>query len=178
MIILAPKYVDFRVRRSHLGNRRLSSVTPGFATPNQLITLEAVTVIVPGPARRPDAAEDEIGSIMLDVARQPTSAARQIGKSSCLCDIATATGTSYARRSLVDEAKQHLSSNDLKQFNVELAVASDQHGLGFSVVQVALNQLIDKLYPNAVPALGKGVIGYLSLRSQAGWLANEIGVIA
>ncbi|WP_196488520.1 hypothetical protein [Burkholderia cepacia] len=88
------------------------------------------------------------------------------------------TGTSYARRSLVDEAKQHLSSNDLKQFNVELAGASGRHGSGFAVVQDALNQLIDKLYPNAAPALSKTVIEYLSLRSQAGWLANEIGVIA
>ncbi|MCO1362341.1 hypothetical protein L0Y97_25785 [Burkholderia multivorans] len=114
-----------------------------------------------------------------NVIRSPSGGYIAIDHETLLHDLLwTPTGTSYARRSLVDEAKQHLSSNDLKQFNVELAVASDQHGLGFSVVQVALNQLIDKLYPNAVPALGKGVIGYLSLRSQAGWLANEIGVIA
>ncbi|WP_155648947.1 hypothetical protein [Burkholderia stagnalis] len=88
------------------------------------------------------------------------------------------TGTSYARRSLVDEAKQYLSSSDLKQFNVELAGASDRHASGFAMVELALNQLIDKLYPNAAPALGQNVLGYLNLRSQAGWLANEIGVIA
>lgn len=88
------------------------------------------------------------------------------------------TGTSYARRSLVDEAKQHLSSNDLKQFNVELAGASGKHGSGLANVQVQLNAFIDRLYPQAAPMLSKSVIGYLSLRSQAGWLASEIGVIA
>src|ERR1035437_3671629 len=36
------------------------------------------------------------------------------------------TGTSYARRSLVDEAKQHLSAEDFKRFNVEMAVASEK----------------------------------------------------
>lgn len=88
------------------------------------------------------------------------------------------TGTSYARRSLVDEAKEHLSSEDLKQFNVELAGASSKHGSGLATVQGSLSTFIDNLYPQAAPALSGTVIGYLTLRSQAGWLANEIGVIA
>jgi hypothetical protein len=88
------------------------------------------------------------------------------------------SGTSYERRSLLDEAKQNLSPDELKQFNVELAGASSKHGAGLAVVQGPLNAFINRLYPQAAPALSQTIIGYLSLRSQAGWLANEIGVIA
>lgn len=114
-----------------------------------------------------------------NVIRSPSGGYIAIDHETLLHDLLwVPTGTSYARRSLVDEAKQHLSPNDLKQFNVELASASSRHGLGLAAVQDALNQFIDGLYPHAAPALGKTVIGYLALRSQAGWLANQIGVIA
>lgn len=88
------------------------------------------------------------------------------------------SGTSYARRSLVDEAKQHLSPNDLKKFNVEMAGAAGKHEIGLASVRGTLNTFIDSVYPQAAPALSQTVIGFLNIRSQAGWLANEIGVIA
>ncbi|MDR6410157.1 hypothetical protein [Paraburkholderia terricola] len=114
-----------------------------------------------------------------NVIRTPTGGYIAIDHETLLHDLLwLPTGTSYARRSLVDAAKQHLSSNDLKQFNVELAGASSKHGSGLAIVQGQLNAFIDRLYPKAAPALSKTVTGYLNLRSQAGWLANEIGVIA
>ncbi|MFL9908281.1 hypothetical protein [Paraburkholderia sp. RL17-337-BIB-A] len=88
------------------------------------------------------------------------------------------TGMSYELRSLVEEAKKNLSLNEMMQFNVEMAGASVKHSAGLTAVQTQLTSFIDGLFPKAAPGLSGTIIGYLSLRSQAGWLANEIGVIA
>lgn len=87
-------------------------------------------------------------------------------------------GIAYARRSLHDEAKLHLSENDLKQFNVEMATASKKHWAGLTQIEVPLKNLIDKMYPRDAPILGETVFNYLCQRAQTGWLANQIGVIA
>lgn len=88
------------------------------------------------------------------------------------------TGTCFARRSLIDEANQHLAADDMKKFNVEVAYASHKHASGLGQVRTPLQALIDSMYPDAAPVLGQTILDYLSLRAQTGWLANEIGVIA
>lgn len=88
------------------------------------------------------------------------------------------TGTNYAPRSLIEEAKQHLSADDMKQFNIGVAVASNKHASGLARIQNRLQMLIDNMYPNASPILGLTVMKYLDSRATQGWLANEIGVIA
>lgn len=87
------------------------------------------------------------------------------------------TGTTYARRSLVEEAQQHLSHDDMKKFSAEMANASNKHETGLSAVQSPLASLINSMYPNDAPGLGQTVLEYLDSRAKPGWFANQIGVM-
>jgi hypothetical protein len=87
-------------------------------------------------------------------------------------------GIEYAERSLFEEAKKRLSHDQLKRFTVDVAAAASIHEMSLEIAQASLTELIDKLHPSTVSALSEKVVGYLKVRAKAGWLANDIGVIA
>ncbi|MDR5824129.1 HipA family kinase [Caballeronia sp. LZ043] len=87
-------------------------------------------------------------------------------------------GVSYTSRSLLDEAQQHLSSEELKAFHSAMAVSADTHQRALSSVQASLSTFINVLSPDAAPELAQGIMGYLTYRANPGWLAQKLGVIA
>lgn len=88
------------------------------------------------------------------------------------------TGVCYERRSLLEEARLHLSSEELKRFQVEMASASNTHAEGLAEASSDIADIISALYPAHADQLKADIFTYLNERSQKGWLANQMGIIA
>jgi len=87
-------------------------------------------------------------------------------------------GMKFEERSLLIEAEKKLSSADLKNFHVEMALAADKHFDAVSKVRTEIDRLVTLIYPHLASILVPQVLDMLEMRAQKGWLAAEIGVIA
>lgn len=88
------------------------------------------------------------------------------------------TGICFEPRSLLAEAEQHLSSEELKRFHVEMVAASNSHATGLLDADSDITDIISALYPAHAAQLKESIFAYLNERSQAGWLASQMGIIA
>lgn len=88
------------------------------------------------------------------------------------------SGKIFHSRSLLIEAQEHLSSSDLKRFQVDMAKAAQGHAQGLADARADLSDIIEKIYPQLAPTLTPAALKSLDQRGQVGWLANVLGVIA
>ncbi|MBU3556274.1 hypothetical protein ICN18_01365 [Polynucleobacter sp. Ross1-W9] len=88
------------------------------------------------------------------------------------------TGKTFEQRSLLLEAKQKLSPSNLLRFQMDMANASTKHADAISTKQNELSQIIAMIYPHMASTLIPLTMSTLTQRSQSGWLANTLGVIA
>lgn len=84
---------------------------------------------------------------------------------------------SFGKQCLMEQAKSALDSKEFKRFQVDMAKAATGHAGALVNAQADLNALIDLLLPNQAAAKA-GIVATLNARSQPGWLANQLGVIA
>lgn len=89
-------------------------------------------------------------------------------------------GTTWAERCLTVEAGKALSDTDFKRFQVDMAHAANGHAAALASVQGDLDAIIAKLVtgPAAIDQLSQSISLALSERSQPGWLASLLKVIA
>lgn len=88
------------------------------------------------------------------------------------------SGRIFHERSLLNEARQHLSADDFKDFQVAMALASNSHADALASARAELTDIIRKIYPNLAGVLVPAALNALDERSKAGWLATSLGVIA
>ncbi|AMM13076.1 hypothetical protein AX768_02070 [Burkholderia sp. PAMC 28687] len=88
------------------------------------------------------------------------------------------SGRIFQPRSLLAEAKQHLTVTQFQRFQVEMADAAQKHAEGLAAVRADLADIVNKIYPNLAATLVPAALAALDQRAQAGWLANELGVVA
>ncbi|TCJ14959.1 hypothetical protein EZJ19_08755 [Parasulfuritortus cantonensis] len=88
------------------------------------------------------------------------------------------TGKVFHSRSLLSEARKHLSYGDFRRFQVDMANAASKHAPGFNSVRTDIADIVTKIYPHLSATLTTEVLKTLDERAQAGWLANTLGVIA
>jgi hypothetical protein len=89
-------------------------------------------------------------------------------------------GTTWAERCLTVEAGKVLSDIDFKRFQVDMANAANGHAAALAAVQSDLDAIVSKLVtvPAAAAQLSQTISTALSQRSQPGWLAGLLKVIA
>ena len=85
--------------------------------------------------------------------------------------------TSFGKQCLMVQAQSALDSKEFKRFQVDMAKAATGHAGAHLNAQADLNALIDLLLPNQAAAKA-GIVATLNARSQPGWLADHLGVIA
>ena len=88
------------------------------------------------------------------------------------------SGKIFHERSLVIEAQQKLSPNDFLRFQIDMTNASKKHANAISSSHNVLSQIITMIYPHMASQLIPLTTSTLDQRSQSGWLANTLGVIA
>lgn len=87
-------------------------------------------------------------------------------------------GRSYKSWSLLAEAKTHLSSSDFHHFQLDMANAAKKHFNGFSAVKNDIAYAVNAFYPTPSATLTLTILNQLEEQAKAGWLADELGVIA
>ena len=88
------------------------------------------------------------------------------------------SGKTFQLRSLLVEARQHLSAKDYQRFQLDMANAAQAHATGLTAARNDVADIITKIYPRLAPTLVPAALNTLDQRAQTGWLANTLGVIA
>lgn len=84
----------------------------------------------------------------------------------------------YGLNSLLETAKKELSPDKFLRFKVEMVNASDKHAPGLAAVNADIAAITNTIYPNDGSGLVADILDALNQRSQANWLADELGVMA
>lgn len=114
-----------------------------------------------------------------NVIRSPNGGYVSIDHESLLHDLLwLASGFGFEPRSLLEEAKEYLPAEELKRFQVEMVSASNKHEVGLLDARSDIINIITRLYPAHASQLQEAILAFLTERSQAGWLANQMGIIA
>lgn len=87
-------------------------------------------------------------------------------------------GLTFELRSLMEEARKHLSPKNFQRFQVDMAKSAELHESGISSTQSDIVGIIDTIYPAFPAPMKTAILAYLATQSQTGWLAKKIGVIA
>jgi len=87
------------------------------------------------------------------------------------------TGKFFHSRSLLDEARQHLSSTDFLRFKNEMVSAAHKHTAGLASSRPDLIDIIGKIYPALAPSISAEALRLLDERAQSDWIANKLGVL-
>lgn len=77
----------------------------------------------------------------------------------------------------MDQARKALDSKEFKRFQVDMAKAAEGHAPAFAKAEADLETLIELMLDDPTPENG-GIVAILGARSQHGWLAKQLGVIA
>jgi len=86
-------------------------------------------------------------------------------------------GLGFEQRCLMGQARKALDSREFKRFQVDMAKAAEGHASAFAKAKADLEALIELILDDPTPAKGS-IVSTLDARSQQGWLANKLGVIA
>lgn len=87
------------------------------------------------------------------------------------------TGLGFEQRCLMEQARKALDSKEFKRFQVDMAKAAEGHASAFAKAKEDLVALIELILDD--PAFVKGgIVSVLDARSQRGWLAKQMGVLA
>lgn len=84
----------------------------------------------------------------------------------------------FEPRSLLLEAQKALTTGELKDFHLDMAIASESHSDAISAAEPEIKRVFELIYPQLAELLLPQVTRMLSQRGQRGWLASEVGVIA
>lgn len=87
------------------------------------------------------------------------------------------TGLTFDQRCIMEQAKKALDSKEFKRFQVDMANAAKGHAQAFVKAKADLEAAIDLVLENSTSAKGD-IVASLDTRSQQGWLAKQLGVIA
>jgi hypothetical protein len=88
-------------------------------------------------------------------------------------------GITFGLNSLLEEAAKRLSADKLHRFKCDMAMAAMQHGTGVQAVRTSGKLFVQSLIPDPTAAakIWSDIETFLDLRSQSGWMSNELGVI-
>lgn len=88
-------------------------------------------------------------------------------------------GLKWEKRCLTEAAKNHLSGEDFKRFQVSMVEVSERHATAASEAALLVEKTIDRLCPpNLVPQLKPSILSMLQHRSQPGWMSQHLKVLA
>lgn len=89
-------------------------------------------------------------------------------------------GTTWGQRCLTIEAGKALSDVDFRRFQVDMANAANGHAPALAAVQSDIDAIIAKIVtvPAAAAQLSQTISSALTQRSQPGWMASHLQVIA
>ena len=101
-----------------------------------------------------------------------------IDHESILHDLIWSPVATFELRSLLEEAKQHLSPESFQRFQIDMSNAANDHANGLVTAYEDLVDIINKIYPAHSHTLTPAILNLLNQRAQAGWMASTLGVIA
>ena len=88
------------------------------------------------------------------------------------------TGITWQEHSLYIEARKTLTPSEFLKFQIEMTGASELHGAALASQHSNLINLVNSIIPQGGAATATSIFNLLRQRSGAGWLANDLGVIA
>ena len=88
-------------------------------------------------------------------------------------------GIKFEEKNLFNFARQELSTIELQQFHLDVAVAGNQHEAGYKSSSEAISEILFKIYGDQqnTKELNNKIQSFIEPRSKLGWLSNELGVI-
>lgn len=84
--------------------------------------------------------------------------------------------SNFNHNCLVMHAEKALDAKRIKNFKAEMTRVAAGHSGALGKAEAELNALLNFLLPGAA-SLHASVMHFLSIRSQRGWLANELGIL-
>lgn len=84
----------------------------------------------------------------------------------------------FHRRSLLDEALNRMDAKDFLRFKVDMKDAAAGHAQALQAAKADMDAIINILYPAHAQQLSQAVHQTLDQRSQQGWMAQRLGVVA